>query len=251
MSCIINSIEEWQQIRQKLQDSIGFVATMGNLHAGHASLLARSKQENNKTVLSIFVNPNQFDELQDYQQYPRTLSDDLALADELNVDYVFLPEKQVLYPDDYIYQIHENCLSKLFCGQHRPGHFTGMLTVVLKLLLLIKPNRAYFGEKDFQQLELIRGMVKAFFIDTDIIGCPIVRDVNGVALSSRNNLLSKEDYNLVKNFPYLLKNGHDNESITAELAGLGFSVDYIAEHKGRRLGAVRLRTVRLIDNVEL
>jgi pantoate--beta-alanine ligase len=252
MTTLINSIADWQKIRDKIKSqSIGFVPTMGNLHAGHASLLARSKKENDVTVLSIFVNPTQFNNQDDLVKYPRTIEQDIRLAKDLKTDYVLVPEYKELYCDGYRFKISENNFSKILCGEHRPGHFDGVLTIVMKLLNLIKANRAYFGEKDFQQLQLIRDMANAFFMDTEIIAAPIIRDENGLALSSRNNRLSKEQYQQALTFPKLLAAKKTCKEIIAELAANNFKVDYIEEHFGRRFGAVWVGDVRLIDNTSI
>lgn len=250
MTQIIHTLKEWQMIRKALkQNSIGFVPTMGNLHKGHESLAVRSKAENQITVLSIFVNPTQFDDPEDFKNYPQTLKEDLKIAKKLGIDWVLVPKQEDLYPDNYCHLVKETNFSHTLCGKYRPGHFEGVLTIVLKLLLLVKPASAYFGEKDFQQLELIKGMVQAFFLDINIVPCPIIRDDNGLALSSRNQKLSPEEYQLALEFPKLLHSTLANEKIFAQLTRLGFTVDYIEEQQGRRLGAVRIGSVRLIDNV--
>lgn len=251
---IFSSIAEWQTFRRQAlfeHKKIGFVPTMGNLHQGHYSLLARSVQENDLTVLSVFVNPTQFDNPEDLQKYPRTFEQDVALARSAGVDFILNPEYAALYPDDYRYKVSESTFSQQFCGQYRPGHFDGVLTVVLKLLQLVKPTNSYFGEKDFQQLQLIKDMVAAFFMDINIVASPTVRDANNLALSSRNSRLTPEQYALALEFPKLLAGQQTANEIKAALTKLGFRVDYIAEHAGRRLGAVHLGSVRLIDNVLL
>ena len=149
---IFSAITEWQALRATLSNTIGFVPTMGSLHAGHASLLTRARQENQFTVLSIFINPTQFNQASDFANYPKTIDEDLALAQQLGIDAVLLPTADQMYTDQYHYQVQETELSQILCGKHRPGHFTGMLTVVLKLLLLAQATNAYFGDKDFQQL---------------------------------------------------------------------------------------------------
>jgi pantoate--beta-alanine ligase len=224
---------------------------MGNLHAGHESLLRRAKQENAISVLSIFINPTQFDDKDDFTKYPKTFADDLMIAKDIGVDYVIHPDINALYPNGYRYSIAEKQLSLLMEGKHRQEHFNGVLTVVLKLLMLVKPAKAYFGEKDFQQLQLILGMVKSFFIDTEIIACSIVRDQSGLALSSRNSRLTPAQYTTAIQFPKLLASLKPCQEIISTLKELGFVVDYIEEFEGRRYGAVRLGNVRLIDNVNI
>lgn len=253
MNNIIKTVRAWQTIQQQIvtdNQSIGLVATMGNLHRGHQSLLEQSVKENAVTVMSLFINPTQFDNPDDLAKYPRTLEQDIKIATDSGVDYIFAPDYAELYPDNYRFRINENIFSQQLCGKSRAGHFSGMLTVVLKLLQLISPHRAYFGEKDYQQLQLIKDMVTAFFINTQIIGCPTIRDDNGVALSSRNNRLTAEQYRLLQHFPALLQSSLSPEMITIKLTELGFIVDYIEQQDNRRFGAVMLGDVRLIDNVK-
>ena len=251
MTKVYTSINQWRAFRQTLKGTIGFVPTMGNLHAGHKSLLQKAKQENSITVLSIFVNPTQFNDENDLANYPRTFSNDLALAKEIGIDYVIQPNYEDLYTDAYRYKISESKLSSIMEGKHRPGHFDGMLTIVMKLLMLVKPSKAYFGEKDYQQLQLITDMAKNFFIDTRIVACPMIRDENGLALSSRNSRLTPEQYKIAIQFPKLLASKKSSTEITRDLQELGFNVDYIEELQDRRYGAVKLGTVRLIDNINL
>lgn len=230
--------------------SIGFVPTMGALHAGHGALLKRARAENERVVLSIFVNPTQFNDSSDLAQYPRTLEADLALAAGL-VDDVLVPPAADLYPDQYHYRVTENALSTELEGAHRPGHFDGVLTVVLKLLNLVQPHRAYFGEKDWQQLQLVRGMVAAFFLPCEIVSCPTVRDPDGLAMSSRHRRLSPEGRIRAGAFPAILRTAVDAAAAAGMLRTAGFIVDYVEDRSGARLGAVRLETVRLIDHVRL
>lgn len=249
---IFKKITKWRDFRGSMpaNKSIGLVMTMGNLHFGHANLLKRSIQENDITILTIFINPTQFNDKNDFVNYPRTLEQDLQLAEQLGIDYVLRPEYEDLYPDDYKYKIFENELSKIMEGVNRPGHFVGVLTVVMKLLLLVKADRAYFGAKDFQQLKLVDGMAKAFFLDTEVVPCEIIRDKNGVALSSRNNLLNAEQYEQAKCFAKLLASDLPVEEVKKQLEAQGITVDYIEEYAGRRFGAIWAGNVRLIDNVE-
>jgi pantoate--beta-alanine ligase len=251
MTTIIHSVKDWILIRRSLKDqSLGFIPTMGALHAGHLELVKKSLSENTLTMVSVFVNPTQFNDPKDYEKYPIQVEQDIELLRGLGVNYVFLPQYSEIYADQYRYQVTEKELSHILCGAHRPGHFDGVLTVVLKLLNLAQAQRAYFGEKDFQQLSLIQGMVEAFFIPTQIIAHPTVREVDGLAMSSRNVRLSPEDRRKSVLFPKILKDATSCESARAELERNGFIVDYIEERFGRRLGAVRLGDVRLIDNVQ-
>lgn len=254
MTKVIKKISEWKKIRnsEELKNkTVGFVPTMGAFHQGHASLIERCLKENNISVVSIFVNPTQFNDPNDLRNYPRTFDSDLKLLEKMNVDYLFYPEYEEIYSDNYRYKIIETDFSKKLCGAFRPKHFKGVLTIVLKLFNIVKPHKAYFGEKDYQQLKLIEGMCKAFFMDIEIVPCPIVRDEDGLALSSRNLLLTNEERKIAVNFPKLLKARMPNELIKEELEKLGFKVDYIENLEGRRFGAVHIGKVRLIDNVEL
>jgi pantoate--beta-alanine ligase len=253
---VVKGVRQWQEIRGGLGERrLGFVPTMGALHEGHLSLIARSRSENELTVASIFVNPTQFDDPKDLERYPRTLERDLELLEAAGCDFVLLPEPSELYHDDYRYRVSERELSTSLCGAHRPGHFDGVLTVVLKLLQLARARRAYFGEKDYQQYLLIKGMAEAFFLETEIIGCRTVREEDGLAMSSRNRLLSASDRERARSFPVVLRSGElPPESVRGELERLGFEVDYIEDRvlfgRRRRFGAVRVGSVRLIDNLE-
>lgn len=249
MTTLIRSIAEWQDLRRTLGDDLGLVPTMGNLHEGHLSLLQRSREETAVSVLSIFVNPTQFNNGDDYVHYPRTLEQDLLLAEKAKVDYVFAPVSQDMYPDGYVYQVTEVELSEQLEGVFRPGHFTGMLTIVLKLLMLARARRAYFGEKDYQQVELVRGLTQAFFLETEIVTCPTIRNEFGLPHSSRNRRLTPEQYQKAQDFPALFHSALSCEEIKKQLMEKGFAVDYVEEYHGRRFAAVKLGEVRLIDNI--
>jgi len=252
MMNIVSDCSTLRQLRSSLtQQSIGFVPTMGNLHAGHASLFTRARAENKIVIVSIFINPTQFNQSSDYANYPKTLDADIALLEELNIDYLFLPESSEIYADDYQIQIHETELSKELEGTFRPGHFSGMLTIVLKLLNLTQPQRAYFGEKDFQQFLLVKKMAEALFLPTTIIPCPTIRAANGLALSSRNNRLNSEQKIMAALLPKVLHSNNDLEQINQQLIDAGFVVEYVADRWNRRLAAVWLNDVRLIDNIPL
>lgn len=250
---IVTSIPEWQSLRNDLQNkSIGFVHTMGHLHEGHLSLCARSQQENVITVAAIFINPTQFNSDEDFTNYPRTLEKDKSLLAAQKIDHLLLFDKKSIYPDDYQMQIEETTeLSQILEGKFRPNHFNGMLTVVLKYLNIVKATRAYYGEKDYQQLLLIKKLVQAFFLETKIVACSTVRADDGLALSSRNSRLTAEQRKKAKYFPEILKKVQSVELATKELENLGFRVDYVATQWDRRLAAVWLGNIRLIDNVSL
>ncbi len=248
---IADSIFELLRLRSELDKSIGFVPTMGALHEGHAELLRRSKAENKTTILSVFVNPTQFNDPKDFEKYPNTLAADTALAEKNGVDILWLPRKEELYNDKYRFRISENDFSHLLEGRARPGHFDGVLTVVLKLFQVVKPDRAYFGEKDYQQMELIRDMTESFFLPIEIVAVPTVRDQSGLALSSRNQRLSPEAVQEAAKLYQTLNLKITSAEATMRLQELGFKVDYVKDYNKRRYAAVFLEDVRLIDNVEL
>lgn len=250
---IIENLAEWQTIRQLICSTkrIGFVPTMGNLHAGHASLYEKSITDNDCTVASLFVNPTQFNQSQDFTEYPRTIDEDCQLLAELGVDYCLIPSAKSMYADDYHYQLTENKYCQLMEGAHREGHFNGVLTVVMKLFNLVKPHRAYFGEKDYQQFLLIRGMAEAFFMGIDILSCPTVREKKGLAFSSRNNRLTPENRILAEQFARIFHQAITRDEMLIQLQALGIEVEYIEEHEGRRYAAVKIGGIRLIDNYAL
>jgi pantoate--beta-alanine ligase len=173
--------------------SVGLVPTMGALHDGHASLVKRSVEENGVTVVSVFVNPTQFNDKGDLERYPRTLEADCHLLEALGTDCVFAPTVEEVYPEPDTRVFDFDPLDKVMEGVYRPGHFNGVAQIVSKLFYAVEPDKAYFGEKDFQQLAIIREMVRQLNIPVKIMGCPIVRENDGLALSSRNMLLSAEE----------------------------------------------------------
>lgn len=244
-------VELKNELRQLKDLSIGFIPTMGALHQGHISLVEKAKAENDIVVVSIYVNPTQFDKKNDFSNYPISLKDDLLSLSKMNVDYLFTPSYENIYPDNFTYQIEENTFSKKLCGKSRDGHFTGVLTVVMKLLNIVKPTKIYLGEKDRQQLLLIRGMVEAFFMDVEIVASPTIRESNELAMSSRNRRLSAEDKKNAGLFPAMLGSNKSDSEIAEELNKSGFRTDYIETLDGIRYGAVFLGNVRLIDNVKL
>lgn len=248
---VMTDISAWLKLREAWPagKSLGFVPTMGAFHQGHISLMARSRAENDATLVSLFVNPTQFNDPQDLKNYPRTFAADAATAEAAGADYLLAPEYAALYPDGYRYRVQENDLSRGLCGASRPGHFDGVLTVVLKLLQLAGADRAYFGEKDYQQYLLIKGLAEAFFLKTQIVPCPTVREPDGLAMSSRNLLLTPAQRALAPRFNQALRTGSSIARIKDALVAAGFEVDYVEERQGRRFGAVKLGKVRLIDNV--
>ncbi|MGN0026602.1 MAG: pantoate--beta-alanine ligase [Clostridium sp.] len=193
---VINNINELRDLVREWKKeglTIGFVPTMGYLHEGHESLIKRASKENDKSIVSIFVNPTQFAPNEDLESYPRDLEKDKELCNRNNVDVIFNPTPEEMYCDDFVTFVNMNGLTEGLCGKSRPTHFRGVCTVVTKLFNIVKADRAYFGEKDAQQLAVIKRLVRDLNIDIEIIGCPIVREEDGLAKSSRNVYLSKDE----------------------------------------------------------
>ncbi|EGL82244.1 Pantothenate synthetase [Caldalkalibacillus thermarum TA2.A1] len=195
---VIPSIAQWraeysQLKKEDFQCKIGFVPTMGYLHDGHLSLVKEARKECDVVVMSIFVNPLQFGENEDFDRYPRDLERDKALAREHGVDYLFVPDVNEMYPQHPLTSVSVSTITEVMCGASRPGHFTGVATVVTKLFNIIQPDYAYFGLKDAQQVAVIQQMVKDLNIPVTIKPCPIVREKDGLAMSSRNVYLSEEE----------------------------------------------------------
>lgn len=182
-------VKEWK--KQGL--SVGFVPTMGYLHEGHRSLMEAARKENDKVVVSIFVNPMQFGPTEDLESYPRDLDKDSKLCEGVGVDLIFHPEPEEMYPEGFCSYVDMNGLTTELCGKSRPIHFRGVQTVVLKLFNIVTPDNAYFGQKDAQQLAVVTRMVKDLSVDTKIHGCPIIREEDGLAKSSRNTYLSETE----------------------------------------------------------
>ncbi len=180
---------------RKQGKTIGLVPTMGALHEGHASLVKKAVKENDVVVISDFVNPTQFNDKNDLLKYPRTLEADCKLLEENGASYVFAPSVEEIYPETDTRQFSYAPLDTVMEGKYRPGHFNGVCQIVSKLFLIVEPDKAYFGEKDFQQLAIIREMVRQYPFNIEIVGCPIVREHDGLALSSRNARLSSEQRN--------------------------------------------------------
>jgi len=182
------------------KNSIGLVPTMGALHRGHTSLVEKASAENDVVVVSIFVNPTQFNDRSDLESYPRTLDRDLEMLQKLEADLVFVPSEMEMYPEEDVRIFDLDPLDKVMEGKHRRGHFNGVAQIVSKLFLLTLPDRAYFGQKDFQQVVIVRRLVEILNLNIQIVPCPIVREKDGLAMSSRNERLSKEERKLA---PYI------------------------------------------------
>lgn len=212
---IVRKTEDLKKVLKKRRgEKIGFIPTMGDLHEGHLSLIRRSKKENDLTVLSIFVNPAQFDRNDDYEKYRRNEKSDLKKAGTEKVDLVFIPTAEEIYPKDFRSWVTVEGLSENLCGKFRADHFRGVATVVLKLFNLIQPANSYFGMKDFQQYKIIERMVLDLNLPVKIIPCPIIREKNGLALSSRNSCLSTAEkhraakiYSALQSVAHLIKSG--------------------------------------------
>ncbi|WP_419766112.1 MAG: pantoate--beta-alanine ligase [Arcobacter sp.] len=191
---IINTIEELQTIRKELSGTIGFVPTMGALHEGHISLIKNAREDNDIVIVSIFVNPTQFSVNEDLDKYPRRDAADKKICELCKVDYLFMPEINTMYKcDDEVLIKAPKISSFILEGEKRPGHYDGVLQVVLKLFNLVQPSNAYFGKKDAQQLSLISQMVKNLFLPINIVECEIIREQDGLAMSSRNVYLTQEE----------------------------------------------------------
>ena len=202
METITNSEELRRALGSRDRSGIGFVPTMGALHAGHRSLVERARRECATVVVSVFVNPTQFNDKTDLKNYPRTPEADLRLLEEVGADYVFMPSVEEVYPEPDTRTLDFGMIDKVMEGATRPGHFNGVAQVVSRLFDLVKPAKAYFGEKDFQQFAVIREMVRQLRIPVEIIPCPIVRGEDGLALSSRNTLLDTDHRTAA---PYIYK----------------------------------------------
>lgn len=277
---IFKTILELRQYLQKNRTegrSIGFVPTMGCLHQGHCALIKRSADENDITVLSIFLNPTQFSCREDFAKYPRCWEADIAAAQEAGATVVFAPDENELYPSGFQTYVDVRELAKPLCGQPRPGHFIGMATIVLKLFNIVGPNRAYFGQKDYQQVCIVKQMVRDLDMEIDVVSCPTVREESGLACSSRNTRLSEDEitrasaiYRLLQDAAETAKKGPIHSTILHKqicrgLAEAGMEVEYVEIVDAKTLlpvncvggegdetliaVAVFLGATRLIDNI--
>jgi pantoate--beta-alanine ligase len=266
-------VARWHEQKQR----VVFVPTMGNLHAGHVSLIEAARQHGDRFVASIFVNPMQFGPNEDFAHYPRTPTQDAKMLEDAGCDLMFMPDVGEIYPNgaDQATRIEVPGISNILCGEFRPGHFEGVATVVAKLFHIVDPDVAIFGEKDFQQLTVIRRMVADLCLRVEIVGAPTVREKDGLAMSSRNQYLSPEErqlaptiYRQIGQAVAALKAGERDfgkveAAGRAALDGLGFRTDYFAIRDARTLAparpdtlqfvvlvASRLGKARLIDNVQ-
>jgi len=201
----INALRKELDVLRSKKKCIGFVPTMGFFHEGHLSLMRRARKENDIVVVSLFVNPTQFAEGEDLDTYPRDMERDAKMADEVGVDYIFAPTSRAMYPDGYGTYVENDTISDLLCGVSRPGHFRGVATVVAKLLNIVEADRAYFGQKDYQQLCVLKLMARDLNMRTKVFMCPIVREKDGLAMSSRNVYLSERERMRALNIHVALK----------------------------------------------
>ncbi len=274
---IIKKPEELQKIIEGLKKkgkTIGLVPTMGALHNGHISLIKKSVSQNDVTVVSVYVNPIQFGPNEDYEKYPRPIEKDIAVCKENKVDFLFLPTNKTLYNDNFSTYIYNNKLSKIMCGVTRPIHFQGVCTVVAKLFNIAMPTRAYFGLKDYQQYIIVKQMAKDLNFNINVIGCPIVREKFGLAMSSRNTYLSQTSKQnacgIYKSLCLAKKQFSDGKklkdikkNITKNISAIPESkIDYVEIRNSENLDlatdkdksiviavAVQVSNVRLIDNI--
>ena len=234
--------------------SVGLVPTMGALHDGHLSLLRAARAENETVVMSLFVNPAQFEDETDLAHYPRDDERDFAAAEKAGVDLVFAPSSEEMYPPGFQTWVEVTELGSILEGQFRPGHFRGVATIVLKLFSIVRPDRAYFGQKDAQQAEVVRRLIRDLALEIELRVLPTVRDADGLALSSRNSLLSPQERERALAL-YRALATKDAETARAALAASnGLAIDYVevADFDPAVLaGAVRVGSTRLIDNVPL
>jgi pantoate--beta-alanine ligase len=234
-----------------LDGDVGLVPTMGALHAGHEALIARAAGECDTVVVSVFVNPAQFGDAADLAAYPRDLDADAAIAEAAGADVLFAPAVDEMYPSGFQTWVDVEELSRGLEGEHRPGHFRGVATICLKLFNIVRPRRAYFGQKDAQQLAVLRQMVRDLDVGVDVVAVPTVRDRDGLALSSRNARLSRAERERALALPRALAT-RDLDAARAALADLDVDYVEIAEFEPPVLAAaVRVGNTRLIDNVVL
>ena len=273
----ISEMQKWTTVEHSAGHTVGFVPTMGALHQGHAELFSRSVSENKRTVVSIFVNSLQFNSVSDLEAYPRQIEQDMVIAEQQSVDVLFVPDHEEMYPNGFASTVSTGPIAQHMEGLHRPGHFAGVATVVVKLLNAVMPDAAYFGLKDFQQLAVIRSVVRDLNIKCDVRGVPTVRNGIGLALSSRNSRLSTDRLEQAS-IIYSLLNEMANQARSNETSTLtlqnhfnermksvsGTKVEYVevvdsdsllpatTAQKGTTICvAVWFDDVRLIDNISI
>ena len=271
----IRGLQTWRRKQDSQNAKIGFVPTMGALHEGHLSLIRQARKHCQNVVVSLFVNPLQFGPAEDLTRYPRTAKSDEAVCREAGVDLFFWPSREEFYPKDFQTSVTVNQLSQRWEGKARPTHFEGVTTVVAKLLCQVRPHQTYFGQKDYQQLLVLKQLVQDLNIDTRIVSCPTIRESDGLALSSRNRYLSESQRHQAASLSAALRQGvqaikqgatnvriiqHSMQKILRKFSGV--KVEYLAvcdaetlepltSVKGRvvLLGAIQIGAIRLIDNL--
>ena len=273
---IVETRDDLRTARSGLPEPVGVVPTMGYLHEGHAALIRRARDQCASVIVTLFVNPKQFGPNEDFARYPRDFARDRALCESLGVDLLYAPSVDEVYPPGFATSVDVSGLSEQWEGAHRPGHFRGVATVVAKLLIGTRADRAYFGEKDYQQLQVVKRLVLDLEIPTAIVPCPTVREADGLALSSRNAYLTPDDrpratalYRGLMAARSALAGGERDarrlaDSISQTVVSAGLTLDYAAvvdpttlapldrvDRPARALVAARLGRVRLIDNLEL
>lgn len=271
----IRGLQTWRRKQDSQNAKIGFVPTMGALHEGHLSLIRQARKHSQKVVVSIFVNPLQFGPAEDLRRYPRTVKSDQQLCREADVDLLFWPSSQEFYSKDFQTSVTVDRLSQRWEGEARPTHFEGVTTVMTKLLCQVRPSHAYFGQKDYQQLLVVKQLVQDLNIDTRIVRCPTIRESDGLALSSRNRYLSESQRHQAASLSAALRQGvqaikkgativrtiqNSMQKMLKKISGV--KVEYLAvcdaktlepltRVKGQvvLLGAIQIGTIRLIDNL--
>lgn len=276
MTKVLNTVAEMKEITRKYKGQVGFVPTMGYLHQGHLSLVEAAKKNCDTTVVSIFVNPTQFAPNEDLETYPRNFERDLKFLEELQVDYVFYPTATEIYPKGYKTWVQVEEITQILCGASRPTHFKGVTTIICKLINIVKPDKMFMGEKDFQQLIVLQQMTRDLNFEVEVVGCPIVREADGLAMSSRNEYLSDQDrkravclFQSLQRAQELAQNGQrDVEAIKTAMRRIiennNGEIDYIEivdsqtlqkkekiDKNCRALVAVKYGKTRLIDNLKI
>ncbi|MBY5935444.1 pantoate--beta-alanine ligase [Tateyamaria omphalii] len=261
---------------QRAGETIGVVPTMGALHDGHLSLVARAKEMSDRVIVTIFVNPKQFNNAEDLANYPRTEHEDARKLERFVVDAIYVPDGPQMYPDGFATNVSVDGLTNVLCGAHRPGHFDGVATVVTKLFTQTSADLAFFGEKDFQQLQVVRRLAHDLDLGVEVVGCPTIREIDGLAMSSRNLLLSDQARSRASALNEVMEQMADAlgqgapigdllPDAKARLAAAGFGdIDYLemrtndalalierAEAPARLFAAAYMAGVRLIDNIDV
>ncbi|APX14219.1 pantoate--beta-alanine ligase [Tateyamaria omphalii] len=276
---IVRTLPELRQMTRSWQlagERIGVVPTMGALHDGHLSLVARAKEMSDRVIVTIFVNPKQFNSPEDLANYPRTEHEDARKLERFAVDAIYVPDGAQMYPDGFATTVSVDGLTNVLCGAHRPGHFDGVATVVTKLFTQTSADLAFFGEKDFQQLQVVRRLARDLDLGVEVVGCPTIREIDGLAMSSRNLLLSDQARSRASALNEVMEDMADKlgqgaamddllPKAQSRLAAAGFGdIDYLemrtkdtltlierADTPARLFAAVYMAGVRLIDNIDV